>query len=47
MTLSLETRTGEAVEEATLQGKVVALYFSSSWCKLAFISGRHRRIVET
>ena len=30
---SLETIDGKPVEKSTLQGKIVALYFSSSWCK--------------
>jgi hypothetical protein len=30
---ALETKTGQAVDESTLQGKLVVLYFSSSWCK--------------
>ena len=35
MPLSLETKDGQSVDEASaLKGKVVALYFSSSWCKL-------------
>eukprot|EP00529_Nitzschia_sp_RCC80_P042039 CAMPEP_0113484982 /NCGR_PEP_ID=MMETSP0014_2-20120614/24247_1 /TAXON_ID=2857 /ORGANISM="Nitzschia sp." /LENGTH=191 /DNA_ID=CAMNT_0000378611 /DNA_START=32 /DNA_END=607 /DNA_ORIENTATION=- /assembly_acc=CAM_ASM_000159 len=32
LSLSLETKTGEKVDETTLNGKIVALYFSSSWC---------------
>lgn len=29
----LVDKDGSPVDEASLQGKVVALYFSSSWCK--------------
>jgi hypothetical protein len=34
---ALETKSGEAVDEETLQGKLVVMYFSSSWCKFAFV----------
>eukprot|EP00934_Nitzschia_sp_Nitz4_P002707 Nitzschia sp. Nitz4//scaffold423_size8454//1358//2143//NITZ4_009120-RA/size8454-snap-gene-0.8-mRNA-1//-1//CDS//3329551585//2697//frame0 len=29
---SLETKSGESVDESTLAGKLVILYFASSWC---------------
>jgi cytochrome oxidase Cu insertion factor (SCO1/SenC/PrrC family) len=33
MPLFLETKSGDKVDEESLKGKVVALYFSSSWCE--------------
>lgn len=30
---ALEDKTGKSVKEETLAGKLVLLYFASSWCK--------------
>ena len=35
---ALENKAGEPVDEATLEGKIVALFFSSSWCKYKLCS---------